>query len=424
MFLNRQQLERPHPLQRDQGSQRFRHAFSLEGKLDVPRNEFQEFRFRVREDFDPQNRDISQPKRFRMPPGDDLKRQLHRRPPGDLFPRRFKRQRNRSHDRRFRQSPPPPEILGRAFPDDVFDLPDKLTPHRRLVLSDRRDFRVKQDAGQNRLLVLFVQFIKQRVELKRKVGHRVDRIRSAHRSQQQTQEKPYTPYYLSPLGFQSNVGSQRKPAAANPPAWRTLRPAMEHSLDFLGMGDRFPLNRELFVIGFYSPFWKWQIVMAVERVEWECPGCRRKFAVPDDKPRPKLCPQCQKSAAGPRVPPPLTRAAPEPEMEFADYRMASDPGLPVSAAPSRPVKRRRHEELRTLSLILKIFSALIGLITFVMLAEMGQIVMKTEAGPLRRYVVYNCFGILVGGATVALLVYAFAVLLLVAIDVEYNTRSE
>ncbi len=166
--------------------------------------------------------------------------------------------------------------------------------------------------------------------------------------------------------------------------------------------------------------------MAVQRVEWECPGCHRKFAVPDNKPRPKLCPQCQKSASAPRVPPPAPSVpAEEPELEFADYRATTDSPLPISApAPSRPVKRRRYEELRTLSLVLKIFSGLIGLMTVVMLVEMGQIVMKTEAGPLRRYVVYNCFGILVGGATLALLVYAFAVLLVVALDVEYNTRSE
>ena len=56
--------------------------------------------------------------------------------------------------------------------------------------------------------------------------------------------------------------------------------------------------------------------------------------------------------------------AEEPEMEFADYRATSDPALPISAAsPSRPVKRRRYEELRTISLVSKIFAGLIGLIT-------------------------------------------------------------
>jgi hypothetical protein len=172
--------------------------------------------------------------------------------------------------------------------------------------------------------------------------------------------------------------------------------------------------------------------MAVQRVEWQCPGCQRKFAIPNQQPRPKLCPECQRSQtpAHPRRPPAgsgsfSAQASLETEPEFADYPAEPPAMLPSPPGQSpRPVKRRRYEELRTLSLVLKILAALIGLLTMILLGEAARALMATEAGDLRRYMVYYCLGILLGGSTAALLVYSFSVLMLVALDVEYNTRQD
>ncbi len=175
-------------------------------------------------------------------------------------------------------------------------------------------------------------------------------------------------------------------------------------------------------------------LMTVERIEWQCPGCQRKFAIPNTQPRPKLCPHCQqtgtsvlpkRSTTPTAAPAYVTPPTVEPELDFAEEPLETP--APFAGSPShssRPVKRRRYAELRTLSLVLKIMAGFIGLLTIILLAESGRVVMSAEAGDVRRYLVYNCFGILIGGTTAALLVYAFAVLLVVALDVEYNTRQD
>ncbi len=173
--------------------------------------------------------------------------------------------------------------------------------------------------------------------------------------------------------------------------------------------------------------------MSVERIEWQCPGCHRKFAIPSNQPRPKLCPHCQQTAqAVPRQPAPspavaahVSPAIAEPEVEFAEVPVATPPlGGGASSPSPRPVKRRRYQELRTLSVVLKIMAGLIGFLMIGMLVENGRLVMETEEGDLRRYLVYQCLGTLIGGSTAVLLVYAFAVLLVVAADIEHNTRQD
>lgn len=170
--------------------------------------------------------------------------------------------------------------------------------------------------------------------------------------------------------------------------------------------------------------------MAVERIEWQCPGCHRKFAIPSNQPRPKLCPHCQQTAqAVPRQPSPsatghVSPAVAEPEVEFAEVPVGTPPLGGASLPLARPVKRRRYQELHTLSVVLKIMAALIGFLMIGMIVENARLVMETEEGDLRRYLVYQCLGLLIGGSTAVLLVYAFAVLLVVASDVEYNTRQE
>src|SRR5688572_12908053 len=121
--------------------------------------------------------------------------------------------------------------------------------------------------------------------------------------------------------------------------------------------------------------------MAVERVEWQCPGCQRKFAIPSNLPRPKLCPHCQQTATSIRARRPANPTpspAPtfvSPEVIEPEFGLDEEPfdTLPAdggtSALPSRPFKRRRYEELRTLSLMLKVMAGVVALFTIVMLVE-------------------------------------------------------
>jgi hypothetical protein len=173
--------------------------------------------------------------------------------------------------------------------------------------------------------------------------------------------------------------------------------------------------------------------MTVARIEWQCPGCERKFAIPANQPRPKLCPHCQQTATAipkrPAQTPPIAAYADEPVIESElDFNEAP----PESSAfvggggslPSRPAKRRRYGELRSLSGVLKIMAGLIGLLTIVMLFESIHMLMDAPTGDVRRYLVYYSLGIMIGGATATISVYAFAVLLLMAMDIEHNTRRD
>ena len=172
--------------------------------------------------------------------------------------------------------------------------------------------------------------------------------------------------------------------------------------------------------------------MAVQRIEWQCPGCGKKFAIPEQTPRPKLCPNCQKTRSVPPPRPPasaptmpaVNRGVP---VEFVEEEeeFAPPPVLPGPQAPaSRPARRRRYQELRTLSVVLKILAALIGLMTIVLVVDLGMDLNNLPAGEPRKYAVYTCLALLIGGTTTALLVFSFSTVLLVAVDVEYNTRND
>lgn len=95
-----------------------------------------------------------------------------------------------------------------------------------------------------------------------------------------------------------------------------------------------------------------------------------------------------------------------------------------SIPASRPFKRRRYEELRTLSLMLKVMAGVVALFTIVMLVECAGLAMDAKASEFRRLLVYNCFGVLIGGVVTTLVLYSFSVLLILSLDVEHNTRPD
>ena len=169
--------------------------------------------------------------------------------------------------------------------------------------------------------------------------------------------------------------------------------------------------------------------MPVQRVEWQCPGCQRKFAIPSQQPRPKICPDCQKNAAvQQRRPAAATYPAPsaiEPELDFAAYPTEAEPAVSSAPAPSpRPVKRRRYEVLRTISLWFKIQSGMLAFLLLVALVQMGRNIFDLPPGDVQQLAIFSWLVTMIGGVTVVLIVYSFAVLLLVAMDIEHNTRPD
>ncbi len=178
--------------------------------------------------------------------------------------------------------------------------------------------------------------------------------------------------------------------------------------------------------------------MTVPRIEWQCPGCRRKFAIPDQPPRPKLCPECQRKTTAATQPPASQEFPPvalassgrpvfpsDLPVEFADYPVESAPRLPATQTQaSRPIKRRRYEVLRSISLWFKVL-AVLGVIELALaLVFLGKRILAAPPGEIKTQLLYVWFVTLIVGVTAVLLIYSFAVLLLVAMDIEHNTRDE
>lgn len=165
-------------------------------------------------------------------------------------------------------------------------------------------------------------------------------------------------------------------------------------------------------------------IMAVQRIEWQCPGCQRKFAIPDQSPRPQLCPQCQK-ARPTRTAPLITDEIDEEEDAFAAVPRTPLPEPPTpSGSPRRPVKPRRYEVLRTISLWFKILAGLIAFVFVIALVALGIRILQLAPGFEQRMLFFQWVVTSISGITIVLFVYAFAVLLVVAMDIEYNTRDE
>jgi len=174
--------------------------------------------------------------------------------------------------------------------------------------------------------------------------------------------------------------------------------------------------------------------MAVQRIEWQCPGCGKKYAIPAQNPRPKLCPNCKKrgvapSSGQPAEPtfpaanaiPPVEPPEPEPEPGPPFVAAPVVPGPPTRSA--RPVKRR-YEVLRTISLWFKVLAVLIGIGYVITLFGVAYLAFRAPAGPMRNQFFLWWVVTSIVGITVVLSVYSFAILLLVAMDIEHNTRTD
>lgn len=172
--------------------------------------------------------------------------------------------------------------------------------------------------------------------------------------------------------------------------------------------------------------------MAVPRVEWQCPGCERRFAIRADIETPDLCPQCRAEAAAPK-----SRAAAEASVRDApDVPEETAPASFPVFTPSAPAvdelsapqietsgPLRKYPALKLLSVVYKVFAALIavgGLVTLV-IAVIGAFTIKDPTTRVAGILLQ--LGGFVGSVFVAVTLYAFGELIQLLIDIESNTRA-
>jgi len=189
--------------------------------------------------------------------------------------------------------------------------------------------------------------------------------------------------------------------------------------------------------------------MAVKRVEWTCPGCGRKYAIPVDATSPSLCPKCRNNLeALSQVPAPVVNDDPAPAVNdtvqfdadaeayaaavatIATEQPESEPALfqPQLAPPppTRPIhsgRRAKFAALRTIALCYKVFAMLVAVAAAVGIFLSMRTVAATEASPERTMAILSGLATFAGGAVASVSLFAFAELIRVLLEIEENTRA-
>ncbi len=193
--------------------------------------------------------------------------------------------------------------------------------------------------------------------------------------------------------------------------------------------------------------------MPVERIQWTCPVCKRRFAIPATAPTPSRCPQCreveEKAAArvvhapvlAEAIAEPVERAnEPEPRITPAPVAAAVAPlsalaaiQLEVAEEASRgptvtvaPAVRYTARSFKILEGIATIYTVLAGL---AVVAAFGGLVFGMraafvmEATQARTFAIFTALGEFVGGLIAALGFFAFREVINLLLAIEENTRG-
>ncbi len=193
--------------------------------------------------------------------------------------------------------------------------------------------------------------------------------------------------------------------------------------------------------------------MALERIEWTCPDCGKRFAIPANATMPKRCPSCQQSAtqkvATPTETPPVKRppqsakpviSALEPPLPNFDgvESQSKETIAPLIAVPtshSRGINQRNlpriYPALRTLSLVSRVLGGMVVALTLYFNVRVSLFLAQDEirrsfkksADYIFTIIEVNILILLIG-AFWGMLLFALAELILLMIDIEENTRKK
>ncbi len=180
--------------------------------------------------------------------------------------------------------------------------------------------------------------------------------------------------------------------------------------------------------------------MAVERVQWQCPQCDRRYAIPSHLPKPELCPKCQvdderydaiASAEDPskkRRPPDSTTIntpnvtfppapAEPPDLRPAAVETAADDRTWLTAR-----YRRKYPALQTISFIYKCFAVFVFLASIAGFVYAIVSMVGAEGQSQRWNAAMLGMGALAGGVFGGVTLLASSELIRVLLDIERNTR--
>jgi hypothetical protein len=196
--------------------------------------------------------------------------------------------------------------------------------------------------------------------------------------------------------------------------------------------------------------------MPIERIQWTCPVCKRRYAIPATAPTPARCPQCRQAEeqAAARVvhSPVLAEAIAEPVEHANESDIPYAPTGPISSAsisaaplsalaaiqlevaeeatrgPTAAVPVMRHvvaPAFKRLEAIATIYTVLAGLAVVggfggLLFGLRAAFVM--EATPMRTVAIFSALAQFAAGLIAALGFFAFREVIYLLLAIEENTR--
>jgi hypothetical protein len=179
--------------------------------------------------------------------------------------------------------------------------------------------------------------------------------------------------------------------------------------------------------------------MTIQRIQWTCPICKRRYAIPATAPTPSRCPQCrqaeEEAAAGEPGVPVLTEADSDEDEKFETAALSALAAIQLEVAEeaargptvAAPVMRRNERMSGILPVIAIVYTVLAGLAVvgaFAGLLFGLHAAFAMPATPARTTVIFQAIGAFGGGLISGLTFFTFRELIHILLDIEENTRSK
>jgi hypothetical protein len=182
----------------------------------------------------------------------------------------------------------------------------------------------------------------------------------------------------------------------------------------------------------------------IQRIQWMCPVCKRRYAIPATAPTPTLCPQCRRAEAESTDPSPVVSfPAPRPVVERPLQLELEDEGgsamsalaaiqLEVAEEAARgptsavPVVGTARPDLDRLQIISQIYALLAGLAVVGGLGALFyglRAALVMDATSARTTAIFQAIAAFVGGLVAGFLFFSFREVIRVLIGIEENTRE-
>jgi hypothetical protein len=176
--------------------------------------------------------------------------------------------------------------------------------------------------------------------------------------------------------------------------------------------------------------------MTVQRIQWTCPICKRRYAIPAAAPTPSRCPQCRQAEEEEervRIAPPPLEAADEPDDEMESEALSALAAIQLEVVEeavrgpmvAAPALRRGDGIPNTLPTLVVVYTVLAGLA--VVAAVIGLLyglhaAFASPATQARTYVIFGAIGAFAGGLIAAIVFFTFRELIRILLSIEENTR--